>query len=94
MREVLQLAPDVLDSHVRRVMQEIVGERGYLDFASYVAKIGRMRFIDIHILLPVEAELGTIASVDEVRAEIARRLGGDFRAEWLNIMFTSNRAWM
>jgi predicted Co/Zn/Cd cation transporter (cation efflux family) len=94
MREVLQLAPDALDSHVRNVMREIVRERGYLDFASYVAKMGRMRFIDIHILLPAEAELGTIASVDEVRSEIAARLGGDIRAEWLNIMFTSHRGWM
>jgi predicted Co/Zn/Cd cation transporter (cation efflux family) len=94
MREVLQLAPDELDSHVRSVMREIVRERGYLDFASYVAKIGRMRFIDIHILLPAEAELGTIASVDQVRAEISARLGGDIRAEWLNIMFTSNKGWM
>jgi predicted Co/Zn/Cd cation transporter (cation efflux family) len=94
MREVLQLAPDALDGHVRNVMREIVRERGYLDFASYVAKMGRMRFIDIHILLPAEAELGTIASVDQVRSEIAARLGGDIRAEWLNIMFTSHRGWM
>jgi predicted Co/Zn/Cd cation transporter (cation efflux family) len=94
MREVLQLAPDALDSHVRSVMREIVTERGYLDFASYVAQIGRMRFIDIHILLPAEAELGTIAAVDEVRSEIAARLGGDIRAEWLNIMFTSKQGWM
>lgn len=94
MREVLQLAPNALDSHVQTVMRDIVSERGYLDFASYVAKIGRMRFIDIHILLPPNVELGTIAAVDEVRAEIAARLGGDIRAEWLNIMFTSHRAWI
>lgn len=94
MREVLQLAPNALDNQVQAVMRNIVQERGYLDFASYVAKIGRMRFIDIHILLPAQAELGTIAAVDDVRAEIATRLGGDIRAEWLNIMFTSNRTWM
>jgi predicted Co/Zn/Cd cation transporter (cation efflux family) len=83
-----------LDNQVQAVMRNIVQERGYLDFASYVAKIGRMRFIDIHILLPAQAELGTIAAVDDVRAEIATRLGGDIRAEWLNIIFTSNRTWM
>jgi predicted Co/Zn/Cd cation transporter (cation efflux family) len=94
MREVLQVAPDALDSHVQTVMREIVKERDYLDFASYVAKIGRMRFIDIHILLAADAQLGSIAAVDEVRAEIAARLGGDIRAEWLNIMFTSHRGWL
>jgi predicted Co/Zn/Cd cation transporter (cation efflux family) len=94
MREVLQLAPNALDQQVQNVMRSIVSERGYLDFASYVAKIGRMRFIDIHILLAPDAELGTIASIDDIRADIAARLGGDIRAEWLNIMFTSKRAWM
>ena len=94
MREVLQLAPNALDQSVRTVMQEVVREHGYVDFASYVAKIGRMRFIDIHILLPEGAALGTIGEVDTVRADIATRLGGDIRAEWLNIMFTSKRAWM
>jgi predicted Co/Zn/Cd cation transporter (cation efflux family) len=76
------------------VMRSIVNERGYLDFASYVAKFGRMRFIDIHILLPPDTELGTISSVDDVRAEIATRLDGDMRAEWLNIMLTSKRGRM
>lgn len=94
MREVLQLAPDTLDNEVKSVMREIVREHGYEDFASYVAKIGRMHFIDIHILLPANAALGTIAEVDAVRAEIATRLGGDMRADWLTIMFTSQRAWM
>ena len=94
MREVLLLAPDMLDSEVKAVMRQIMDEHGYLDFASYVAKIGRMRFIDIHILLPEDAKLGTIAEVDAVRADIATRLGGDIRAEWLTIMFTSKRAWL
>lgn len=94
LREVLQLAPDELDQRVRTVMDALVREHGYLDFASYVAKIGRMRFIDIHILLEPTHSLGTMGDVDKVRSEIARRLGSDIRVEWLTITFTGKREWM
>ncbi|TDR39109.1 putative Co/Zn/Cd cation transporter (cation efflux family) [Tahibacter aquaticus] len=94
LREVLQLAPDALDTKVHAVMNEIVAARGYLDFRSYVAKVGRMRFIDISILLPANAVLGQMADVDAARAEIATRLGSDIRAEWLTIVFTAKREWL
>jgi len=94
LREVLQLAPDALDQRVRDVMAALVKERGYLDFASYVAKIGRMRFIDIHILVESAQPLGDMGDVDAVRSEIARRIGSDIRVEWLTIVFTGKREWM
>ena len=94
LREVLQLAPDALDDKVHAVMRRIVSERGYLDYASYVAKVGRMRFIDIHILIPPDAPLGAMGDVDAVRALIAQRIGGDIRAEWLTIMFTGRKEWL
>jgi predicted Co/Zn/Cd cation transporter (cation efflux family) len=94
LREVLQLAPDSLDQRVRDVMTAMVGERGYLDFTSYVAKIGRMRFIDIHILVDASRPLGDMRDVDAVRSDIASRLGSDIRAEWLTIVFTGKREWM
>jgi len=94
LREVLQLAPDALDQRVRAVMKAMVHERNYLDFTSYVAKMGRMRFIDIHILVDPSRPLGTMESIDEVRSQIAHRLGSDIRVEWLTIVFTGKREWM
>ncbi|WP_239946196.1 cation diffusion facilitator family transporter [Dyella terrae] len=94
LREVLQLAPDALDQRVRDVMESLVQERGYLEFTSYVAKIGRMRFIDIHILVESSRPLGDMGDVDEVRSEIARRIGSDIRVEWLTIVFTGRREWL
>jgi cation diffusion facilitator family transporter len=94
LREVLQLAPDALDQRVRDVMKSMVQERGYLEFTSYVAKIGRMRFIDIHILVESSRPLGDMGDVDEVRSEIARRIGSDIRVEWLTIVFTGRREWL
>ncbi len=92
--EVLQLAPDELDNRVRTVMTEVLKEHGFLDYTSYVAKIGRMRFIDIHIHVSPSQQLGTMSEVDAVRSDIARRLGSDIRVEWLTIVFTGKREWM
>lgn len=94
LREVLQVAPDALDQRVRDVMMALVQERGYLSYSSYVAKMGRMRFIDIHILVEPTRPLGDMDDIDAVRIDIAQRIGGDIRAEWLTIMFTGRREWM
>jgi cation diffusion facilitator family transporter len=93
MRDVLQVAPDTLDARVHAVMQAFVAERGYLDFTSHVAKIGRMRFVEIHILTVPETVIGTIGDVDALRDEIAERLGARGSEFWLTIDFTADPAW-
>lgn len=93
MREVLQVAPDTLNARVQEVMSAFVAEHGYLDFTSHVAKMGRMRFVEIHILTHPETVIGSIGNVDALRDEIAERLdarGSDF---WLTIDFTADPAW-
>lgn len=93
MREVLQVAPDTLDARVQAVMTAFVAEHGYLDFTSHVAKMGRMRFVEIHILTHPDTVIGSIGNVDALRDEIAERLdarGSDF---WLTIDFTADPAW-
>ena len=51
MSDVLQVAPDELDSRVHAVMDSVVQERQLLDYTSYIAKAGRGRFVEIHILV-------------------------------------------
>ncbi len=93
MREVLQVAPDTLDARVQAVMAAFVAEHGHLGFTSHVAKMGRMRFVEIHVLTRPETVIGTIGDVDALRDDIAERLdarGSDF---WLTIDFTADPAW-
>lgn len=94
MRELLQVAPDALDLRVRAAMDAVQRERGYLAYASHVAKVGRMRFIDIHVLVDADAPLRSVAELDAARADMARRIGADARSEWLTIVFTTRREWM
>ncbi|WP_343651219.1 cation diffusion facilitator family transporter [Stenotrophomonas sp.] len=93
LREVLQVAPDDLDQRVQQVMQAFVRERGYAGFTSHVAKMGRMRFIEIHVLTDPATPLGTVGEVDAMRDEIAVRLDARGGMFWLTIDFTADPAW-
>ena len=92
-REVLQVAPDDLDELVQATMQQFVAEHGFRGFTSRVAKIGRMKFIEIHVLTGPDALLGSIADVDRMRNDIATRLGTRPDRSWLTIDFTADPDW-
>ena len=92
-REVLQVAPDELDRQVQQVMDAVVDELGFVDYTSHVAKMGRARFVEIHILVPPNYEIGSIANADRIRRDIAQRLGAQEPQFWLTIDFTADRAW-
>ena len=91
--EVLQVAPDELDSQVHSVMESIVRERTFVDYSSYVAKVGRARFIEIHVLVAPDSRIDT-AIADSIRRDIATRLNAVFPNFWLTVDFTADRAWL
>ena len=73
--EILLMTPSELDDQVRSVMDEIVARHGFTGYTSYAAKVGRGRFIEIHIVVAPDRQLGTVADLDAVRDEIADALG-------------------
>jgi cation diffusion facilitator family transporter len=93
MRDVLQVAPDELDSQVHVVMRGVVQERSFLDYSSYVAKVGRARFVEIHVLVSPESQIDT-ATADAIRRDIAKKLNAVLPNFWLTIDFTADRAWL
>jgi cation diffusion facilitator family transporter len=93
MIDVLQVAPDELDHQVHSVMDSIVRERGFVDYTSYVAKAGRTRFVEIHVLVSADSRID-IAVADGIRHDIAARLNAAFPNFWLTIDFTADRAWL
>jgi cation diffusion facilitator family transporter len=91
--DVLQVAPDDLVSQVHSVMDSIVRERTFVDYSSYVAKVGRARFVEIHVLVAPESRIDT-AAADSIRRDIAKRLNAVFPNFWLTVDFTADRAWL
>ena len=91
--DVLQVAPDELDSQVHSVMDNIVRESAFVDYSSYVAKVGRARFVEIHVLVAPDSRIDT-AAADSIRRDIAQRLNAVFPNFWLTVDFTADRAWL
>jgi len=91
--DVLQVAPDELDSRVRAVMDTLVKERQFLDYTSYIAKVGRGRFVEIHVLVTPESRID-IATADAIRREVSDRLNAATPTFWLTIDFSADRRWL
>ncbi|WP_395666262.1 cation diffusion facilitator family transporter [Methylocella sp.] len=93
LREVFLVAPRALDARVRATMEAARARHGFLGFTSYVAKIGRARFIDAYFLLPPDYPPATVGAFDAIRDEIARDLGAAETQLWLNVSFTADAKW-
>jgi cation diffusion facilitator family transporter len=93
MSDVLQVAPGELDTRVHTVMDSIVKERRFLDYSSYIAKAGRGRFVEIHVLVSPESRIDT-ATADAIRREVSDRLDAATPNFWLTIDFTADRRWL
>ena len=93
MSDVLQVAPDELDARVHAVMDSVVKERQFLDYSSYIAKVGRGRFVEIHVLVPPESRID-IATADAIRSDVSQRLNAATPTFWLTIDFTADRRWL
>ena len=93
MSDVLQVAPNELDARVHAVMEGVVKERQFLEYTSYIAKAGRGRFVEIHVLVPPDYRID-IATADAIRSEVSQRLNAGASTFWLTIDFTADRRWL
>ena len=93
MSDVLQVAPDELSAQVQAVMDNVVKDRGFHDYTSYIAKAGRGRFVEIHVLVGPGSAID-IATADAIRREVSDRLNAGSPNFWLTIDFTADRRWI
>jgi cation diffusion facilitator family transporter len=92
--EVLLIAPPELDARVRTAMDAVVARHGFKGFTSYVAKVGRGRFVEIHVIVEADRELGPAGQLDAVRREIAEALDARWPDAWLTVDFTAGGDWV
>lgn len=93
MRDVLQIAPGGLDTRVHQVMDQLLKERGFLEYSSYIAKVGRGTFVEIHVLVSPESRID-IATADAIRSQVSNSLNAGTPTFWLTIDFTADRRWL
>jgi cation diffusion facilitator family transporter len=93
MSDVLQVAPNELDARVHSVMDGVLKEHQFLEYSSYIAKAGRGRFVEIHVLVTPETRID-IATADAIRSDVSQRLNAGAPTFWLTIDFTADRRWL
>ncbi|ACT56967.1 cation transporter [Candidatus Liberibacter asiaticus] len=91
--EIFQMTSPDLDSQVREALYPIVIRHGFLDFYTYVTKVGRSRIIEIYLIVPAHYPIKRIASLDAIRHEIGNAIGGLGEERWLTISFTTQKKW-
>ncbi|CDZ77252.1 zinc transporter ZitB [Legionella massiliensis] len=94
MRDIFRMAPLELDEKIRAFLDELIKQRHFKTYTSYIAKIGRAQFIEIHIVVPKDYLILNIVTLDEIRNEIALAIGEDTPQRWLTIAFTANENWI
>jgi predicted Co/Zn/Cd cation transporter (cation efflux family) len=87
------MAPSDLDAAVRTAMDAVVERHGFEGYTSYAAKVGRGQFIEIHIVVLPDRQLGTVRDLDAIRDEIADALGAHGTDRWLTVDFTGDEEW-
>ncbi|VFU07380.1 cation diffusion facilitator family transporter [Methylocella tundrae] len=93
LREIFLVAPPDLDADVRRILDAVTKRHGFQGYTSYVAKTGRARFIDAHIIAHASFPIGGVEALDKIREEIASEIGEGGAPLWLNVCFTADRKW-
>jgi cation diffusion facilitator family transporter len=93
MSDVLQVAPNDLDLRVHAVMDSLVKERQFIEYTSYIAKAGRGKFVEIHVLVAPDSQID-VAAADAIRSEVSQRLNAGAPTYWLTIDFTAERRWL
>ena len=75
-------------------MDDVIARHGFATYTSYVAKVGRAQFIEIHIAVPTGMRLDNVATADAIRREIAEAIGDEGPHRWLTIDFTADPRWL
>ena len=94
LQEILLITPPDLDARVRQVLDVVIARHGFKTYTSYVAKVGRAQFIEIHVVVPPESPIDSVGEADAIRREIAEAIGGESPHRWLTIDFTADPRWL
>ncbi len=93
--EILLITPPALDQQVHTVMDGVIARYGFLKYSSYVVKVGRAYFIEIHIVVRPDFEIDRVATLDAIRQEISSAIGNQSGPyQWLTVAFTGDEKWI
>ncbi|HEX4044878.1 MAG TPA: cation efflux family transporter, partial [Gammaproteobacteria bacterium] len=93
-RDIFVIAPPGLDERVQTIMSYLTTKYAFNSYKTYVARAGRVQFIEINIEVSADFAIQRIEKLDQIRQEIADSLEHDYRDNWLTISFTADKKWL
>lgn len=91
--DVFLVTPQDLKAHVDRVAHDVVVRQGFLSHRAYVARVGRLKQIELYFVVPDSLGTRPLREWDSLRDEIGQLLGEATPDRWLTISFTTDPAW-
>lgn len=93
-KEVAQVASPDLDQRVSTITAAFIASQGLDGYSTYVAKAGRVIFVEVEILVQGDAPSGVVALLDALRDQLFDDLSGSASRVWLTVGVTSERKWL
>lgn len=93
-KEVAQIASTDLEERVSSLMAAAVADQGFQAYSSYVAKAGRVTFVEIEILTGATAPSDLVGRLDALRQRVAAELSKDGCKVWLTVGVTAEEKWL
>lgn len=93
-KEVAQVASPDLDQRVSTITAAFIASQGLDGYSTYVAKAGRVIFVEVEILVQGDAPSGVVALLDALRDQLFDDLSGSASQVWLTVGVTSERKWL
>ncbi|WP_196889695.1 cation diffusion facilitator family transporter [Aureivirga sp. CE67] len=94
LKEIFYIAPAKMDKVVKSRMKGIVEKYEFEKFTSYIAKSGRVCFVEIHVLINEDTKKIRHKDYDLIRDEIQDSLEDFEEKLWISISFTYDPKWM
>lgn len=91
--ELLNRAPSGLADEVRSVIEGAVDSLPVSELFVRVVQPGRTRLVAVHVVLPSDHPVSSIAELDLVRARAQEALERMYPATFLDMVFTGDRYW-
>lgn len=91
--EIFLVAPRDLDRKAQDAARTVVERHGLTSYRTYVAKVGRSKLYEIHLVFPAGYEVGAVERLDGIRQEISDELGDAGPDRWLTVTFTADERW-
>jgi predicted Co/Zn/Cd cation transporter (cation efflux family) len=91
--DILLLTPADLKRHVDNVAQAFVAKHAITSYRAYIAKVGRLRMIELYFIVPADIGPKAIAGWDALRDEIGETIGDEGPDRWLTVVFTGDPEW-